>query len=276
VYLSKPALFHGTLRPFWPYIVMAIAFFGVGAGELFHRRGLRVLAEPFQRTGGFLPLLPVLAFWVIGSQNELSYEANEISYAMVLFVAGLLYVLLSMLRRSIVSGVAAALAGNGALWVLLHDHRLAILQNPQLWLIPPALSALLAAHINRHRLGENQLTAVRYMSVIVIYLSSTGEMFVRGVGESLWPPVLLAGLAVAGVLAGIVMQVRAFLFMGSSFLVLALISMVWHAARSIDHVWPWWAFGIGLGLCILTLFGIFEKKRAEILQLIDRLRQWER
>jgi hypothetical protein len=51
--------------------------------------------------------------------------------------------------------------------------------------------------------------------------------------------------------------------------------MVWHAARAIEHVWPWWAFGIGMGLAILVLFGIFEKKRAEMLDLVARLRQWE-
>jgi hypothetical protein len=72
------------------------------------------------------------------------------------------------------------------------------------------------------------------------------------------------------------MRVRAFLYLGSSFLLLSLVSMVWHAAQNIGHVWPWWAFGIALGLAILTLFGVFEKKRNEALQLLDGLRQWER
>ncbi len=47
------------------------------------------------------------------------------------------------------------------------------------------------------------------------------------------------------------------------------------AVANIHHVWPWWAFGIGSGLAILTLFGIFEKKRPEVLALVHRLRQWE-
>ena len=68
---------------------------------------------------------------------------------------------------------------------------------------------------------------------------------------------------------------RAFLFLGMTFTLLALVGMVAHAARSIDHVWPWWVFGILLGVSILILFGIFEKKRVETLALIGRLRKWE-
>lgn len=100
-------------------------------------------------------------------------------------------------------------------------------------------------------------------------------MFIRGVGESLWMSMVLAALAVAGVLTGILLRIRAFLYFGSSCLLLAIVSMVWHAARNIGHVWPWWAFGILLGLGVLTLFGLFEKKRREMLHLLDTLKQWE-
>jgi hypothetical protein len=30
-----------------------------------------------------------------------------------------------------------------------------------------------------------------------------------------------------------------------------------------------------MGLIILTIFGMFEKKRQEVLQLLNELRQWE-
>jgi hypothetical protein len=86
---------------------------------------------------------------------------------------------------------------------------------------------------------------------------------------------ILASLSVAGALLGIMLRIRAFLYLGTSFTVLALGTMVAHAAQAIDHVWPWWAFGIGLGIALLVLFGIFEKKRPEVLALIGRLRQWE-
>jgi hypothetical protein len=52
--------------------------------------------------------------------------------------------------------------------------------------------------------------------------------------------------------------------------------LVWHAARSIGHVWPWWVFLFALGVGLLTLFGVFEKKRPEVLALVGSLREWER
>jgi hypothetical protein len=267
LYICRPTWFDGVLRPYWPLIVMGIAFAGVGLAELCHRFQVRVLAEPLSRTGALLPLLPVLGIWIPNAAN--------VDRSFVLLVVGLLYLVLSATRKSWASLIAAAVAGNAALWVLLDDFQFDLTAYPQLWLIPPALSVLLAAQLNRHRLPPQALAAIRYLATIVIYLSSTSEIFIRGLGTSLWPPMILTGLAVFGAMLGIMLRIRAFLYLGTSFTVLALITMVAHAAQAIDHVWPWWAFGIGLGIVILVLFGIFEKKRAEMLALVARLRQWE-
>jgi len=267
LFMCRPTWFAGVFRPYWPYIVMAIAFAGVGVGELFQRSGIRVLSDPLQRTGAFLPLIPALGFWVVAAEKS--------DYTVVLFTAGVVYLVLSMLRRSMTSGLAALVAGNAALWSLLIDTGFAFWRHPQFWLIPPAVSLLIAGQLNRRQLKPAQLAAVRYFSVLVIYLSSTSEIFLRGIGDSLWPPMVLASLSVAGVFVGIIFRVRAFLYLGTGFVLLSVVTMVWHAARAIQHVWPWWAFGIGLGICILVLFGLFEKKRPEITAWARQLQQWE-
>ncbi|MCH7729209.1 MAG: hypothetical protein IH991_22425, partial [Planctomycetes bacterium] len=277
LYLVEPQLFVSSpLRKFWPYMMMLVAFAGVGVGELFSRKGLRVLAEPLQRTAAFLPLLPVLAFWVISNDSELSVVASGLSYSTLMVVVGLLYIVLCSLRRSLAAGVAAGIAGNMALWVLFWEQGFSIISHPQFWLIPPALCVLIAAQMNRHRLDKHALAALRYASVLVIYISSTAEMFIESASHQLWPPMILALVAVLGALSGILMRVRAFLYLGSTFLLLAVVSMVWHAERAIDHVWPWWAFGMGLGLCILVLFGIFEMKREQTTRWVAQLRRWDR
>jgi hypothetical protein len=268
IYLAKPTLFHGFLGPWWPYIVLAIAFGGVGVGAVFQRLGWRVLAEPFQKSGAFLPLVPALGMWVLNSES---------SYSMVLLTIGVLYMVLSFAHKSLVWGVAAALAGNGALWSLLagtEDFTFAA--HPQFWLIPPAVSALVAAQINRRRLSEPQLTAIRYAAMSLVYLSSSVEMLKIGIGESPWPPMILIGLAIAGVAFGIAMQVRAYLYMGTAFVLVSLVSMVAHASRSIHHSWPWWAFGIAMGGLILFVFGWFEGHREQMVRLVERLRHWEK
>ena len=178
-------------------------------------------------------------------------------------------------ERRLLYRVAAAIAGNAALWALMHEQGIAPWTYPSFWTIPPALSLLAAAQLNRRHLTAEQLTAARYFSITVIYLSSTGQVWLT-LGQSLWPPMLLALLSVAGILAGMGLRVRAFLYQGMSFLALAVLSMIWHASQKIDHVWPWWAFGVVLGLSILAMFGLFEKNRPEVLLRIQRMRQWER
>jgi hypothetical protein len=266
IYMTMPELFTGRIRKYWAWIAVAIAWLGVGLGEWFRRSGVRVLGEPLGRTGVFLPLLPALAFW---------WQASLTSYAGVLFFVGLLYVLLSIQHKSFTYGVAAALAGNGALWAMMQGRDFTILEHPQFWLIPPALSVLTASHLTRRQLSEAQLAAIRYAAMLVIYLSSTGEMFITGIGESLWPVMVLLALSVAGIFAGIGLRVRAFLYLGAGFLLLSIISMVWHASKAFHHVWPWWAFGFALGVAILIFFALFEKRRDTMLQTIERLQSWE-
>lgn len=271
LYLSHPQLF-GRLQPYWPYIVMGIAFAGVGVGELFQRSDVRVMAEPLQRTGGFLPLLPALGWWL---NRELGIDTAG-HYSLLLFFVGLLYVALSMLRRSYISGVAAALAGNAALWALLADYEpLSLLKHPQFWLIPPAVSTLVATQINRRHFSEAQLAGIRYLCLLIIYVSSTADIFIERIGDSLWEPMVLATLSVIGVFVGIALQIRAFLYLGATFVLLSVVSMVWHAYANIRHVGIWWGFGILLGLLILTIFGIFEKKRPELMRVVEGMRKWE-
>ncbi|MHB8974879.1 MAG: hypothetical protein ACYC4N_31000, partial [Pirellulaceae bacterium] len=270
VYLAEPQLFDtGLFRRYWPYLVMLLAFGSGAFGEICTRRDWRVIAEPMLRTGGFLPLLPALVAWAF----------SDTSYPLVLFFAGLVYVFFAFTRRSIVAGIVAAVMGNGALWALLTDQGFVLRAQPQFWLIPPALSVLVAAHINRARLSEAALISVRYICVMIIYLSSAGEMFTKLVvadGVEDWMrPIILASLSVIGIFAGIVLRVRAFLYLGASFLLLSLVAMVWNAGRLVQHTWPWWVFGITLGLVILVVFGVFEKHRREVHSVIARLRQWD-
>jgi hypothetical protein len=267
VYLTNPHFFRHTLQPYWPLVVMAIAYGGTAVSELFRRLKVTVLAEPLEYSAAFLPMLPVVGFWMLNS---------DLSYSTMLVVVGLLYLFLSLRRGSFVYSAAAAVVGNATLCSLFSEHGVSLLLHPQMFVIPPCVTILAAAQLNRDRLDPKALASLRYFVITTIYVSSTGEMFQHGIGTTLWLPMVLAGLSVLGVLAGIVLRVRAFLYLGTAFLLLSIVSMVWHASRSIGHVWPWWVFLFALGVGLLTLFGIFEKKRPEVLALVGSLREWER
>ncbi len=265
--LTMPWLFGGLLSEYWPLVVMAIAFVGVGFGELCRRRKQEVLAEPIQNTGALLPVLPVLGFWAGGTR---------VDYSLLLLAVGVLYTGLSIARRSFGFGVLAALAANGGLWYFLsRQDGLGLLAHPQVWLIPPALCLLAAAYLNRQQLGEARMTAIRYFASMTIYLSSTGDIFMNGVAQAPYLPLVLAVLSVAGILAGMLLRVRAFLFLGTGFLVLSLFTIIWHAAVDLNQTWILWVSGIVLGLLILALFAMFEKKRQDVLEMVEKIKHWE-
>jgi len=265
--LTMPWLFHGFFEDYWPLVLMAIAFLGVVASESLRRRELLVLAKPIERTGAFLPLLPVVGFWMATSQ---------VDYSSLLFIVGGLYGLLSVLRRSFVFGALAAVAGNAGLWYVLQrtsDYQ--FLQHPQLWLIPVALSVLLAAYLNEDKLEEDQLAGIRYCSLVTIYASSTADIFINGVANSPWLPLILGAFALAGVFSGIMFRIRGLLLLGSVFLLLSIVTMIWYASANLGWTWLWYVAGIASGATIIFMFAVFEKKRSEVLRMVEGLKEWE-
>jgi hypothetical protein len=69
--------------------------------------------------------------------------------------------------------------------------------------------------------------------------------------------------------------VRGFLFLGLGFLTLALFTIVWYAAVDLHQTWLWAASGIVAGLVILALFALFEKKREDVLRMVEQLKGWK-
>jgi hypothetical protein len=226
-----------------------------------------VLAQPLFHTAAIVPVSVAAAFWGVDSRADA---------ALVMLLAGGVYLTISVMRMSLISGAAAVVFGNLALW-LFYDKfpALEFLQHPQLWLIPPALSVLVAAQWHRRRLTAAQVASLRYVCVAVIYISSTSEIFISGIGERLWPPMVLTLLSVAGIMFGILMRVRAYLYLGALFLLLSMITMVSHAQLRLGHTWPWWVFGITLGIAILVVFGLFEKRRKEMGELARSMGKWD-
>ena len=70
LYVCRPMWFDTVLRPYWPFIIIGLAFAVVAAAEIFQRQKIRVLAEPFRRTGGLLPLIPALAMLILAARRR--------------------------------------------------------------------------------------------------------------------------------------------------------------------------------------------------------------
>jgi hypothetical protein len=195
----------------------------------------------------------VLGFWIASS---------EVDFSVLLFVVGGLYGLLSILRRSFGFGLLAAVTGNAGLWyVFQRTADYGFLQHPQVWLVPVALSVLAAAYLNEEKLSEDQLSGIRYFSLVTIYVSSTADIFINGVANSPWLPLILGSFSLAGIFAGIVFRIRGMTLMGSIFLLLSIVTMIWYASVNFGWTWLWYVFGILTGITIILMFAVFEKKK---------------
>ena len=62
---------------------------------------------------------------------------------------------------------------------------------------------------------------------------------------------------------------------GVLFLLVDVLSMIWHAAVGRAQTWVWYVSGIVLGSVILALFAVFEKRRDDMLRLLEEIRRWD-
>jgi hypothetical protein len=292
--LTVPQIIPPVLGRYWPVSVMVVAFAGVGLGEFMQRRR-PVLAAPLRRTALALAMVPLLAYLLqplAASREELSrrftllrpllhyldpsrLRGGVAMQALCWLLLGLLHGWVARLRGSANQGLLAALFINFAIWVLLGaSEELAFVTHPQLWLIPIGLILLAAEFINRAQLGPWPSAVLRTLGLLCIYLSSTFDMLLTGLGNSVMLPVVLAVLSVLGALLGILLRMRGPLLFGSAFLGVVIFAQIWHAAVDRQQAWVWWACGIVLGLTILALFAYFEKHRNKVLKMFEDIRHW--
>ena len=289
---NVPGMFPKIEAQAWAFVIMAIAFIGVGLSELLRVLRLETFVRPLQRTGLFLPLLPLLMFWMKpppslrepiisvfpGSKPLLGFfdqiPTDYANYSILWFLFGLLYAGLAISRQSFRHALFAALAANVGIWSLLWHAKIPLAAHPQLWLVPLALIILVSEQYQHRHIRPELSIGLRYTGLGLLYLSSTTDFFLAGLGNSVILPLALALLSIAGVLIGILLRIRSYLFLGTAFLALVVFSMIWHAAVDLSQTWLWWASGILLGVAILTLFALFEKRRQSVVHAIEELRGW--
>jgi hypothetical protein len=251
---------------------MGVAFVGVGLGAWFQRRGLDVLAEPLRRTGELLPVVVMVGFWMVEPPHR-DWDLAGSTPVLWLLMAGF-YGLLGVGRKSVLLCAVAIFAGSVGLWVTLHRQQLDFITHPQLWLIPPGLALLVAEQLDRRRLSAGQRTALRYAALTMIYVSSTTE-FMRGVGDSLWLPLTLIGLSTLGVAVGVWLRIRSYVYLGTIFTAVVIVRMIFFAAFERGQTWLFWISVIGLGLAIIVVSALYERRRNELKSAITRFQKWE-
>jgi hypothetical protein len=93
----------------------------------------------------------------------------------------------------------------------------------QVYTVPAALSVLLLLHLHREELKPQVLNSARLAATSVLYMSVTTDVFLRG---ELTIFMAALALSLAGIILGIALRTRAFLYSGVTFLLLNILGQL--------------------------------------------------
>jgi hypothetical protein len=267
LYLVRPDWFQLPFRAYWPIVLLVVAVIAQAIAAILKRSNVETVSVPIYKTSLLFPILAPLGMLVL---------STSVRVDVVLALSSLFYFFLGATERSRSFAMVGGFIANVALLFFWRNFEsLSFAAHPQLWLVPPAVSVAIATHLQRDRLNPEAASWIRYLAMATVFCSSSGEILLKGLGKSLLPPMILMVLSVITVLVGIGLQVRSYLYSGLLFTLFAMVAMVAHAQQSLNHTWPWWVLGITMGIGILVLFGLFERKRDEFTKLANKLRQWD-
>lgn len=214
-------------------------------------------ARPWYRLALLLPLLALAtAPWQLASPWM----------GGTLLTAGVLYLSLAGTMRNPLPLYLGVLALNGAvyLWAPLWAGRYGLWQ---FYLIPGAVSVLALLHLHQRELRPSVLSGGRLAALSVLYAGAGLDVFLR---PELWVFVLALVLTLAGVMAGIALRIRAFLYAGVAFLILNVSGQLlrFYPEQGVSRA----LILLGLGATITGGMVLFNLKREAILQRVRMMR----
>ena len=161
-------------------------------------------------------VIPALAVLTVPLQLE-SVPASS-----ALIAAAVLYLLMPRRSQQSLPLYLGLLALNIGfyLWIpgLAHDYKLL-----QLYTVPAAISLLFMLQLHHLELKPSTLNAIRLVALSTLYASATLDVFLQ---ESLGIFMLALLLSLMGIVLGIALRIRAFLYSGTVFLVLNVVGQL--------------------------------------------------
>ena len=228
----------------------------------------RAKLPPVERaTRLFAALLPLGVALTLGDQSLYEQAAGALASA-------LLYGALAWVERSRVLGTLGAVAVNAA---LLLAALAGGIDGIEVYLAPLGLFLLALGHIFHTTLEPVLRQWLRVLGSLLLYLPAAAITFQLGRATDARYPLAFGAVCLAGVAAGLALRLRAYLLLGSVFLVLDVIANLVHASLR-NH---------RLGFAILSLTGLAvlggmvlsTLRRDALTRLLTRLRgrlaSWE-
>jgi hypothetical protein len=237
--------------------VLVLAFLLVGVTAIGRSAGVPPLAEATRRFAACLPLLVALLVPRTASGTAALFAGGT----------GLLYAVLAAVEGSRLFGSLGAAATNLALLIaaLAYD-----VQGREIYLAPVGVFVLMLGQIFRATLGQRARSNLAVVGGLLVYAPAAVKI-TTGLGSVDGTyAVVFGGVCLLGVLAGMILQIRAYLVLGCLFLALDVVANLL-AVGLRDHRAGFWILSLA-GLVILGSMVLTTLKRDEFRALLARLR----
>lgn len=252
VYALVRSLYASGLRPEHDALfALALGFVLVGVTVLARRAGVQPVAAATRRFAALLP---------IGVALVLPGDATQ-EAALLAGGSGLLYAALGAAERSRMFGAFAAAACNLALLIAALAYGL---DGLEVYLAPLGLLLLMLSQLFTSSLPHAARNAVRVVGGLLLYVPAAAKLAMR-VGEAAdgTYALVFGGVCLLGVAVGMVLQIRAYLALGTLFLTLDVAANLVNAGLR-DH---------RIGFLVMTLTGLTIVS-ARVLATLRR-QEWE-
>jgi hypothetical protein len=198
--------------------LMGLSFLLYGLNILVARGaagGAAVFVRPTYYSALLLPsaLLAVTPWGAHEAQGALS---------LILFAAASFYLVVGRRGQSLWAIYLAAALVNVALYIWIPTAQ-QMTGLYQVYVIPAALTVLVFAQLHRGDLNRQALTGIRFAASAVVLAVSTIEVFAT---DSLVCFVVVLFLSLLGVVSGVALRVRPFVYIGCAFLVLNVLGQL--------------------------------------------------
>lgn len=239
------------------YIIMAVGAIAAGFREI-SRRGQHAFESHFY----WMTLIYSLIGWaylIFLGFNRGEGFSGELSS---IYISALSYWLSRTHNRS--NLIFTFFFGNIAVALFFWRQDM---DNMMLYIVPALGSALVLAHLFKDQLTHNQTKQIRlYCSLAMLCISALYS--IGDFNGSIWYPVTAAGIALLGVIIGISLQIRIYLYLGVAFFFINAVGAVGNViiTQPPEHI----KLTVGImflltGLLFIGSYIMFQMKRQQIL-----------
>ncbi len=263
-WIYATALLLGLLAAYGRLLVLGLTPFAVGDTVVLMAASYAAFLL-YQFTGS--PPLYRLALWLpLLALATAPWQLASVWTGGTLLAAAVLYLSLASALRNPWPLYLGVLALNGAiyLWAPLWAERHGLWQ---FYIVPAAVSVLALLHLHRRELRPKVLNGARLAALSVLYAGAGLDVFLR---PELSVFVLALALALVGIVAGVALRIRAFLYAGVAFLVLNVAGQLvrFYPEQSLSRA----LILLGLGTVITVGMVLFNLKRETILRRLRIIR----